>query len=193
MKENTPEKIATRPLRPALLFLGLVAGFGVVIYCTYISLVDRPDPGKEMRSLVSDIKLAEQAYHATFGVWVCPDTPGWTPPGKPGSQKRDRPLLRTTADGWSKLSISYDKWTFYSYDCVCGARSDPEHRLAPFSSVPGADRIAAEGDWLACRIVEDYDEDGACSGVDYVAAGPDFFSGASVTYPLSEDPRWCPK
>jgi hypothetical protein len=192
MKEDTPEKIALTRHRPLLLLLGLVAGFGVVIYCTYISLVERPDPEKEMRSLVSDIKLVEEAYHAAFGKWVCPDTPGWTPPGRPGSEKRDRPLLRTTADGWSRLSISYDKWTFYSFDCVCGTRGDPDHRFVAFEKVPGGSRIAAAGDWVACRIVEDYDEDGSCSGVDWVAAGPDFFSGASITYPLAEDPRWCP-
>ena len=132
-----------------LVILGLLAAVAIVSYRQYF----RRAQASEATSILSNIRIKQEAYRATFRQYF--NDPTWRPNDAPTGQGQAWP----TTNPWAQLGIRPDTGLTYVY--IIEAAAPGTGPSAMFSSQD----IDSDNDfWYAARAVEDGDGDGVCSG-----------------------------
>jgi hypothetical protein len=117
----------------------------------------------EATSILSDIKIKQEAYRATFRQYAgcgANAAAAWAPDNSPGAMGRLWPPSNAaTAAAWQQLGIKPDNDLYYAYYFQAGAPGTAA--TDPFDS---AGIGTANDFWYAARAVEDLNGDGKCSG-----------------------------
>ena len=130
--------------------LGILASVAIVSYQKYLQRAR----ASEATSILSDIRIKQEAYRATFRQFFNGDN-AWQPDDSPTNHGR----LWPSPNPWAQLGLRPDNDLNFSYLIQAGAPGVAP--TAPFNT-QGID--STNDFWFAARAVEDYNADGKCSG-----------------------------
>lgn len=134
--------------------LGILAAVAITAYGVYI----RRAHNAEATSLLSDVRIKQEAYRATFHRYQNLGQ-AWIPSGDPGPSTRAWPApTDATAAIWRQLGVTPNGAVYFSYSGEAG-----EPGTAPEDS----DYSAAEYKndfWYGAKAVQDLDGNGTCGG-----------------------------
>jgi type IV pilus assembly protein PilA len=128
--------------------LGILASVAIVAYRQYAVRAH----AAEATSMLSDIRIKQEAYRATFRQYFNDGT--YRPDNNPGGIGR----LWPTTNPWAQLGVRPDNDLYYAYRIDAGMPG-----TAPtFFTTQGID--STNDFWFAARAKEDLNGDGQCSG-----------------------------
>ena len=153
MNKKTTIKNSGFTLIELMIVVGILGVLATVALVAYRRYVDRAHAA-EATSVLSDIRIKQEAYRATFRQYATDGT--WRPDDKPGNIGR----LWSRNDNWDQLGVRPDNDLFYSYYILAGIPSD----AADLGIFAGTGINTSSDFWFAARAAEDLNSDGTCGG-----------------------------
>ncbi|MCP4674154.1 MAG: prepilin-type N-terminal cleavage/methylation domain-containing protein [Deltaproteobacteria bacterium] len=168
-----------------MIVVGIVAILGAVAITAFGTYVRR-SRASEAASTLSDFRIKQEAYRATFHQYATVQTDGWAPatPAQPGPVKADWNPADT--DGWRQLGAIPGDSVYFRYWGEAGPPGSGSCTITNAWLLAHAADITCLNDfWYGAVAVHDLDGNGLCEGFAV-------FTGSSRMQEVAESAANCP-
>jgi type II secretory pathway pseudopilin PulG len=134
--------------------LGILAAVAIVAYNKYVER----SHNAEATGILSDIRLKQEAYRATFHRYANLAGASWVPGTTPGITSKNWPTDKVQ---WNQLGVRPDNGVYFIYYSESGL---PGEAPTLFTTAEFPANATTNDFWYGARALQDLNGDGKCAG-----------------------------